>query len=137
VSFLLDTNIVSEVRRREPNPGVAAWWGEVSASGLYLSALTVGEIRRGIERVRCRGDDKQADILQDWLAALIRQFADRVLPVDAEVAAEWGRQAPDRPVPVVDGLIAATARVHDLTVVTRNTRDLARTGAKLHNPFSA
>jgi predicted nucleic acid-binding protein len=136
VSFLLDTNVVSEVRRRSPDPGVAAWWDGVSASSLYLSALTVGEIQRGITLIRARGDGSQADRLQGWLDELTRQFADRVLAVDAAIAVEWGRQDRAHQVPVVDGLLAATAKVHDLTVITRNTRDLAATGARLHNPFS-
>ncbi|GAB3489557.1 type II toxin-antitoxin system VapC family toxin [Amycolatopsis cihanbeyliensis] len=136
MSYLLDTNVVSEVRRRAPDPGVASWWKEVPADRLYLSVLTVGEIQRGAQRCRKRGDDPQATRLEEWLAAMTRQFAARILPVTAEVTVEWGRQDNGRPVPVTDALIAATARVHDLTLVTRNVRDMERTGARVHNPFS-
>lgn len=138
MSFLLDTNIVSEARLRKPNEGFARWWADVSSSKLYLSALSVGEIERGIHKLRLRGehDRLRVDSLSDWLSGLTRQFADRILPVTAEVAAEWGRQCPPRRIPSVDGLIAATAIVHDLTLVTRNVSDMAETGARLHNPFS-
>ncbi len=118
MSFLLDTNVVSEVRRRKPDPGLAAWWEQVSSSRLYLSVLTVGELHRGVERVRRRSDIGQADALGEWLLRVVRQFTDRILPVEPAVAVEWGRQYQSQPIPVVDGLIAATAVVHDLTLVT-------------------
>lgn len=136
MNFLLDTNVVSEIRKRRPDPGLAGWWEQASASRLYLSALTVGELCRGVERVRTRGDGAQAGMLSEWLAGIVGQFADRILPVDAAVAEAWGRLSPAGPVPVVDGLIAATAAVHDLTLVTRNTRDVERTGARLLDPFT-
>lgn len=144
MSFLLDTNVISEVRRHAPDAGVSAWWKEVPASRLYLSALTVGEIQRGIERIRHREDATHAERLTDWLDGLTRQFADRILDVDTAVAMEWARQerrdrrgqsARERPVPVINGLLAATAIVHDLTLVSRNIRDLERTDARLLNPF--
>ncbi|WP_410658561.1 type II toxin-antitoxin system VapC family toxin [Amycolatopsis sp. lyj-112] len=137
MSFLLDTNIVSEARRRTQNAGFARWWGDVSSSRLYLSALTVGEIERGIHKLRHRGDQdrERADVLADWLTGLSAQFSDRILPVTADVAAEWGRQCAPRKVPSIDGLIAATARVHGLTLVTRNLADMAGLGAQVHNPF--
>lgn len=137
MSFLLDTNIVSEARRRTQNPGFARWWGGVSSSRLYLSALTVGEIERGITKLRHRGerDRERAEALADWLAGLTAQFSERILPVTAEIAAEWGRQYAPRKVPSIDGLIAATARVHELTLVTRNLADMAGLGAQVHNPF--
>lgn len=137
MSFLLDTNIVSEARRRTQNAGFARWWGGVSSSRLYLSALTVGEIERGIHKLRHRGDQdlERADVLADWLAGLVAQFSDRILPVTADIAAEWGRQCAPRKVPSIDGLIVATARVHGLTLVTRNLADMAGLGAQVHNPF--
>jgi predicted nucleic acid-binding protein len=132
----LDTNIVSEARRRKQNPGFAAWWADVPSSHLYVSALTIGEIERGIEKLRTRGDNTRVATLSEWIAGLTKTFADRILDVDVEVAAEWGRQNTGRKTPTIDGLIAATARVHDLTLVTRNLIDMAGTGARLHNPFS-
>ncbi|GAA4542977.1 type II toxin-antitoxin system VapC family toxin [Amycolatopsis samaneae] len=138
MSFLLDTNIVSEARRRTWNPGFAQWWGSVPSSGLYLSVLTIGEIERGIHKLRQRGgaDHERAEALGTWLDGLGRQFADRILAVTAEIATEWGRQAAPRRVPAIDGLLAATARVHRLTLVTRNVADVAGTGVRVLNPFS-
>jgi len=97
--------------------------------------LVVGEIRSGIERLR-RRDPAQADELDRWLEGTNSTYTDRILPVTAEVADEWGRLNVPDPLPVVDGLLAATAKVHDLTLVTRNTTDIARTGVKVLNPFA-
>jgi predicted nucleic acid-binding protein len=135
VSFLLDTNIVSEARRRTQNRSFATWWANVPSARLYLSVLTIGEIERGIEKLRARGEDARVAGLDGWLAGLVKQFSDRILPVDVAVAAEWGQQRSVRKIPSIDGLIAATARVHGLTLVTRNVGDMAGTGARLHNPF--
>ena len=99
-----------------------------------LSVLTVGEIRKGIESVR-RRDRRAARALERWLRRLVLEQADRILPIDLAVAEEWGRLNVPNPVPVVDGLLAATARVHGLTLATRNVKDVARTGARLLNPF--
>ncbi len=96
--------------------------------------LTIGEIRRGIENVR-RRDRRAAASLQRWLRRLIREHADRILSVDLVVAEEWGRLSVPDPLPVVDGLLAATAKVHELTLATRNVKDVARTGVRLVNPF--
>lgn len=136
MSFLLDTNVISEIRKRRPNPGLADWWEQAPSSRLYVSVLTVGELRRGIERVRARRDDTQVIALSDWLSSIAGHFADRVLAVDALIADLWGRLSPSKPVPAVDGLIAATALRHDLTLVTRNARDVERTGVKVLDPFS-
>jgi predicted nucleic acid-binding protein len=135
VSFLLDTNIVSEARRRTQNRNFATWWANVPSARLYLSVLTIGEIERGIEKLRARGEDARVAGLDGWLAGLVKQFSDRILPVDVAVATEWGQQRSARKIPSIDGLIAATARVHGLTLVTRNVADMAGTGARLHNPF--
>ena len=134
--FLLDTNIVSEARRRTQNPGFAVWWTNVPSGRLYLSALTIGEIERGIEKLRSRGHRERVAGLTEWVTGLVRQFAGRILAVDVEVAAEWGQQRTGRKTPSIDGLIAATARVHDLTLVTRNVADMAGTGARMHDPFT-
>lgn len=135
VAFLLDTNVVSELRKAVPNPHVLAWHRRQRRAEAYLSVLAVGEIRQGIERVRTR-DPAQADALQRWLAGLLPTYRDRILPVTVDIAEEWGRlNTGAQPIPVVDGLMAATAKVHRLTLVTRNVTDLARSGVSLLNPF--
>ncbi|TAK31348.1 MAG: type II toxin-antitoxin system VapC family toxin [Chloroflexota bacterium] len=135
MSFLLDTNVISEARKPNGNPNVRAWLASVKGVDLYLSVLVVGEIRHGIERLR-RRDPAQATIYETWLAKLRQDYADRIVPITREIAEEWGRMnVPDR-VPVIDGLMAATARVQGLTFVTRNTGDLLRTGVRLLNPFA-
>jgi toxin FitB len=134
VSWLLDTNIVSELRKGErADPRLRAWFDDADEETLFTSVLVVGEMRRGIESLR-RRDAPSALALEHWLAGLTDGFADRILPVDRLVAEEWGRLNVPDPVPTVDGLLAATARVHGLTLVTRNTRDVARTGVPLLNP---
>ena len=134
VSFLLDTNVISEARGPRGDANVKAWLASVPADNLYLSVLVVGEIRGGRERLR-RRDPVQADAYEGWLATLRRDYADRLLPVTAEVADEWGRMNVSDPVPVVDGLMAATAKVKCLTLVTRNTADIERSGVRILNPF--
>jgi toxin FitB len=135
LSFLLDTNVVSEIRRgRDAN--VAAWAGEVAGADLYLSVLTLGEIRKGIERLRGRGSD-QAEVFAAWLEQLRDRFADRILPIDHRVSEEWGRLNAPAERKTVDSLIAATARLHHLTVVTRNTRDFEACGVPVLNPWLA
>jgi toxin FitB len=135
VSFLVDTNVLSEARKAGGDAGVKRWFAEVPAEQLFLSVLVIGEIRRGIERLR-RRDPAQAVAFEPWLHALRNQYADRVLPVTADICEAWGRMNVPDPLPVIDGLLAATASVHRLTVVTRNTVDLARTGVAVLNPFS-
>ncbi|MBM3525831.1 MAG: type II toxin-antitoxin system VapC family toxin [Alphaproteobacteria bacterium] len=135
MSFLIDTNVISELRRGERcDSSVAEWWKSVHEGDLFLSALIVGEIRKGIEIAR-RKDTAKADALQTWLAATVSAFGDRIIPVDAAVADAWGRMSAQRTVPVVDGLLAATAMVHDLTLVTRNAADVMGLGAKVLDPF--
>jgi predicted nucleic acid-binding protein len=134
VGFLLDTNVVSEARRRNGNPQVKDWIAAAHGPALYLSALTVGEIRCGVE-LRRRSDPVQAAALDAWLHALHRQFGDRIVPVTPEAAEEWGRLNAIRPLPTADGLIAATARVHGWTLVSRNVKDFAGTGVSVLDPF--
>ena len=134
MSYLLDTNVVSEVRKPQANPHVRAWFASVSGNSLYLSVLTVGEIRRGIERLR-RRDPAQTAVFEAWLASLRQHYADRLLPITGEIAEDWGRLNVPDPIPTVDGLLTATARVHGFVLVTRNTADLARTGVRVLNPF--
>jgi predicted nucleic acid-binding protein len=135
VSYLLDTNVVSEVRKPNPNAGVAAWFNEADSADLYLSVLVVGEVRQGIERLRRRRARKQAALFERWLAVLKQAFADRLIPISANVAERWGRLNAAQPLPVIDGLLAATALEHDLTLVTRDTDTLAVSGARLLNPW--
>jgi predicted nucleic acid-binding protein len=137
LSFLIDTNVISELRRRERcDCHVAAWYASVEPGGLYLSVLVTGEIRRGIERAQ-RRDPVRAAIFERWLADLGVAFTGRILPVDRAVADEWGRLSAIRTIPVIDALLAATARVHGMTLVTRNIADVARLGAAVLNPFEA
>jgi toxin FitB len=134
VSFLLDTNVISEVRKPRGDANVRSWIASVSGADLYLSVLVVGEIRRGIEGLR-RRDPAQAAVFESWLAGLRRHYADRILPITVEVAEEWGRMNVPDPIPAIDGLLAATAKVRGLTLVTRNTADFVCTGVPLLNPF--
>jgi len=103
---------------------------------LYLSVLTVGELRRGVALIRHRGDVSQADRLERWLGSVLDEFAQYILPVDADIAQVWGRLRVRRPEHALDKFIAATALIHDLTLVTRNVVDFAGTGATLLNPFA-
>jgi len=136
VRFLLDTNVVSELRKGErADANVVRWFAHIGADDLFLSVLVVGEIRRGIERIR-RNDAATAHSLDRWLVGLVAGYEDRILPVDRRVAEEWGRLNVPNPIPVVDGLMAATARVHGLVLATRNVKDTASTGVKTLNPFA-
>jgi toxin FitB len=136
VAFLLETNVISEARKPAAAPNVRAWLASVPEGDLYLSVLVVGEIRQGIERLR-RRDPVQAGPYETWLSALLHGFADRLIPVTAEVCDEWGRLNVPDPLPVIDGLMAATAKVRDWTFVTRNVADLRRTNVRLLDPFDA
>jgi len=135
VSFLLDTNVVSEIRKQSPDPGVASWFASVPADRLFLSVLVVGEIRQGIERL-ARRDQAQAEVFERWLSQLVDTYADRLVPITERVAQTWGRLNVPDPLPVVDGLMAATALVHDWTLVTRNASDIRSIGVRLLDPFS-
>ena len=135
--YLLDTNVVSELRKgtRRGNPNLIAWAGRMKLTSLYTSVLVIGELRRGIERVR-RRDRRQATVYEDWLEHVRLAFAGRILNIDERIAEEWGRLNLPDPLPVIDGLLAATAKVHGLTFVTRNIQDVVRTGIGIINPFA-
>jgi predicted nucleic acid-binding protein len=131
----VDTNVVSELRKRDRcDPNVARWFDSCPDDEIYISVLTVGEIRRGIESIRRRDIDAAA-ALDGWLQHVVAEHHDRIIPVDQGIAEEWGRLNVPDPLPVIDGLLAATARALGMTLVTRNTRDVERTGANLLNPF--
>ena len=132
--YLLDTNVVSELRKARPDRRVAAWFEAVPDDSVHLSVLVIGEIRQGIERLRLRDAD-QARALDDWLRTLWTVYEERIVPVSGEIAEEWGRLNVPDPLPVVDGMLAATARVHHWTLATRNTKQVERTGVQLVNPF--
>ena len=135
MTYLLDTNVISEVRRKERcDRHVSRWWAGVRDSELHLSVLVLGEIRRGIETVK-RKDPPQAQALERWLGTVYTAFEGRILGIDFAVAEEWGRMNARRSLPIFDGLLAATAKVHGLTLVTRNVDDVTGSGALLLNPF--
>lgn len=135
MSYLLDTNVISELRKAERcDRHVRSWYVAAAGAEKYLSVLTVGEVRRGIESIR-RRDERSARALDSWLEMLLRTFSARILPVDEAVADEWGRLSVPDPLPIIDGLLAATAKIHGLTVVTRNVNDVERTGVACVNPF--
>lgn len=135
MSYLLDTNVLSELRRKSPDPHVVAWMEQRPALSLYLSVLTMGEIRRGVENVT---DLPRRQALQDWLENdLPAFFAGRILPITDRVADCWGRLLAEagRPLPAVDSLLAATAVTHRLTLVTRNVKDFNGIAVHIVNPW--
>lgn len=136
MSWLIDTNVLSELRKGpRADPGVTQWFADVADDQLFTSVLVLGELRRGVELVR-RRDDVAATSLERWLDEMVGRFPERVLPVDDAVADRWGRLNVPNPVPAIDGLLAATALVHGMTLVTRNVADVASTGVAVHNPFA-
>ena len=139
MSYLIDTHVLSELRRKAPNVRVKTWMRGRSAASLYLSVLTLGEIRKGLEGIDGINDSKRRAVLLDWLEhELPAFFSGRVLGIDAAVADRWGRMvaAAGRPVPAIDGLFAATAAEHDLVLVTRNVRDFAGLPVQLLDPWA-
>jgi predicted nucleic acid-binding protein len=134
--FLLDTNVLSELRKGvRADVNVQRWFASVDENLIFFSVLVTGEIRRGIEAIRKR-DPRAATALERWLGNLMQAHSDRVLPVDAATADEWGRLDARGRLPVVDGLLAATAQLHDLTFVTRNVKDVVGTGIDVLDPFA-
>ena len=137
MSLLLDTNVLSELRKGErANARVRSWFESVATGDIHLSVLALGELRRGVEQVRKR-DEKQAAALERWLSRVAVEHADRILPIDGRVAEQWGRLTALRNGSIVDTLMAATALVHGLVLVTRNVTDVAWTGATCLDPFEA
>jgi hypothetical protein len=137
--YLVDTDVISELRKRgKANPGVIAFFEALASTDapLYVAALTIGELRRGIELVRHRGDVRQAQSLEHWLGRLLDDFGDSVLAFDADMAQVWGRLRVPHPENPLDKQIAATALIHDLVLVTRNVKHFSATGVKLLNPFT-
>lgn len=137
MSYLVDTNVVSELRKRErADQGVVTWFRSREPEELYLSVLVIGELRRGAARVR-RRDPAFGVVLDRWVAEIGERFSDRILPVDHAIAECWGEVSAHPTLPDVDSLLAATALVHDLTVVTRNVRHIAPSGARCLDPFGS
>lgn len=137
VNYLLDTNVISEIRKGERcDANVAKWYASVDDGCVYLSVLLLGEIRKGIEQLRAK-DPVRARELETWSSILSDRFADRVLPIDRGIADQWGRMSSGRRVPAIDALLAATAKIHRMTLVTRNVSDVTDLGADIFNPFAA
>ena len=135
MAYLLDTNIVSELRKGSRcDATVRSWFEELDDDGTFLSVLVVGEIERGIERIR-RRDPESATRLRRWLSSLSTQFEDRILPVTLPIARAWGKMGSGFPIPTVDGLLAATAHVHGLVLATRNVSDIETLDVEWVNPF--
>ena len=139
MKYLIDTCVVSELLRPRPNASVVAWLEHTAENSLFLSVLTVGEIQKGIEKL---ASGKRRNTLQRWVDQdLAAQFEGRILPVDHEVATTWGRiqaalEMAGKPLPTLDGLLCATAQAHNLTVVTRNTRNFEPSGVHVLNPWT-
>jgi hypothetical protein len=129
--------VISELRKgKRCDPNVARWFAGINDEEIFFSVLTISEIRMGIARIQ-RRDAKRAAKLNRWLKVLLEGFRDKILPVNIEIAQEWGRLNVPDPLPVIDSLLAATAKIHGLSVATRNIRDIARTGVDCVNPFEA
>jgi predicted nucleic acid-binding protein len=136
--YLVDTSVISEARKRATaNPGVRAFFRRVlkKRTPVFISVITVGELRRGVELLRHRGDSRQAKRLEKWLETLLIEYQDCILGIDRDIAQLWGRLRVPHPENPLDKQIAAMALIHDLTVVTRNQVDFRKTGVRVLNPF--
>ena len=137
--YLIDTTVISEARKgHRAQAGVQAFFRLVTEqqAPVYLSVISIGELRRGIEKIRHRGDGQQAVVLEKWVKKVLTHYKDDLLDFDDEAAQVWGRLRAPHPEHALDKQIAATALVYDLTVVTRNTQDFMPCGVKFHNPFT-
>lgn len=133
--YLIDTNVISELRKKERcNVNVRQWFASVNDQDIFLSVLVIGELRCGIERIR-RKDPKAAFHLNNWIQEVVDNYSDRIFVVTQEIAEAWGIMNVPDPVSTVDGLLAATAKIHNCTLVTRNVKDICRCGVPFYNPF--
>jgi predicted nucleic acid-binding protein len=135
--YLIDTNVISELRKPSCNAGVTAFFADAAPASLFMASISIGEIKRGAELARLRGEVRKFSELDTWLALLLADYAGKILPFDSEAAQIWGALRVPDPAHEIDKQIAAIALVHNLTVVTRNIADFARTSARLLNPFTA
>jgi len=138
--YLVDTNVISEARKKsKANKGVRAFFKQAieNETPMFISVVTVGELRRGVELIRHRGDTRQANQLEKWLETLLVEYKDSILDINQDIAQLWGRLRVPHPENALDKQIAATALIYDLTVVTRNHNDFSKTGVRLLNPFEA
>jgi predicted nucleic acid-binding protein len=138
--YLVDTNVISEARKRSKGDrGVRAFFEQAieDETPLFISVVTVGELRRGVESIRHRGDVRQANQLDKWLVALLTEYQDHILDIDQDIAQLWGRLRVPHPENALDKQIAATALIYELTIVTRNDKDFVKTGVPVLNPFTA
>ena len=136
--YLVDTNVISEVRKKsKANSGVRAFFKQAieEETRVFISVVTIGELRRGVEVIRYRGDVRQANQLEKWLEALMIEYQDHILDITPDIAQLWGRLRVPHPENALDKQIAATALIYDLTVVTRNHKDFSKTGVRFLNPF--
>jgi predicted nucleic acid-binding protein len=140
IMYLVDTNVISEARKRSKgNRGVRAFFEQAieEETPLFISVVTVGELRRGVESIRHRGDVRQANQLDKWLVALLSEYQDHILDIDQDIAQLWGRLRVPHPENALDKQLAATALIYELTIVTRNDKDFIKTGVPVLNPFTA
>jgi len=136
--YLVDTNVISEARKKsKANTGVRAFFKQAieGETRMFMSVVTVGELRRGVESIRYRGDSRQANQLEKWLVALLTEYRDHILDINQDIAQLWGRLRAPHPENALDKQIAATALIYELTVVTRNYKDFAKAGVRVLNPF--
>lgn len=136
--YLIDTNVISEIRKKKgANSGVKQFFDSVltNEDRVYISVITIGELRRGIDLIRHRGDTRQANLLEKWMGLILVEYQDNVIDFDEDTAQLWGKLRVPNPENALDKQIAATAIINGLTVVTRNSKDFEITGAKVLNPF--
>jgi predicted nucleic acid-binding protein len=137
--YLVDTNVISEARKKsKANTGVRAFFKQAieDETRIFISVVTVGELRRGVESIRYRGDVRQANQLEKWLENLMAEYQDHILDINQDIAQLWGRLRAPHPENALDKQIAATALIYELTVVTRNHKDFVKTGVHVLNPFT-